>query len=91
MAANICMFAFCLAPITLGSVIKPIQHLVSQDLVNICCLNHATSLLILQFGDCGYLVCCTILSQDGRISMAGLSASRAKYLAEAIKDSVMNC
>lgn len=34
------------------------------------------------------LVCCV---QDGRISMAGLSGARAKYLAEAIKDSVMNC
>eukprot|EP00878_Enallax_costatus_P047720 GHUV01058807.1.p1 GENE.GHUV01058807.1~~GHUV01058807.1.p1 ORF type:complete len:187 (-),score=25.45 GHUV01058807.1:186-746(-) len=31
------------------------------------------------------------MTMDGRISMAGLSASRAKYLAEAIKDSVTNC
>lgn len=31
------------------------------------------------------------MTMDGRISMAGLSNSRARYLAEAIKDSVQNC
>eukprot|EP00879_Flechtneria_rotunda_P014205 GHRR01014842.1.p1 GENE.GHRR01014842.1~~GHRR01014842.1.p1 ORF type:complete len:347 (+),score=104.60 GHRR01014842.1:506-1546(+) len=31
------------------------------------------------------------MTMDGRISMAGLSGRRAKYLAEAIKDSVVNC
>jgi aspartate aminotransferase len=31
------------------------------------------------------------MTMDGRISMAGLSDSRARYLAEAIKDSVLNC
>jgi aspartate/tyrosine/aromatic aminotransferase len=31
------------------------------------------------------------MTMDGRISMAGLSSRRARYLAEAIKDSVVNC
>lgn len=31
------------------------------------------------------------MTMDGRISMAGLSGKRARYLAEAIKDSVLNC
>lgn len=31
------------------------------------------------------------MTMDGRISMAGLSDSRARYLSEAIKDSVLNC
>eukprot|EP00882_Tetradesmus_deserticola_P008910 GHRQ01009400.1.p1 GENE.GHRQ01009400.1~~GHRQ01009400.1.p1 ORF type:complete len:119 (+),score=53.25 GHRQ01009400.1:376-732(+) len=31
------------------------------------------------------------MTMDGRISMAGLSGARARYLAEAIKDSVANC
>lgn len=31
------------------------------------------------------------MTMDGRISMAGLSSSRAAYLASAIKDSVLNC
>lgn len=31
------------------------------------------------------------MTMDGRISMAGLSSSRARFLAEAIKDSVLNC
>lgn len=31
------------------------------------------------------------MTYDGRISMAGLSASKCRYLAEAIKDSVENC
>jgi aspartate/tyrosine/aromatic aminotransferase len=30
------------------------------------------------------------LTPDGRISMAGLSRARARYLAEAIKDSVLH-
>ncbi len=30
------------------------------------------------------------LTQDGRISMAGLSASKCRYLAEAINDAVRN-
>ncbi|PSC72490.1 aspartate cytoplasmic [Micractinium conductrix] len=31
------------------------------------------------------------MTRDGRISMAGLSGTKCKYLAEAIKDSVENC
>lgn len=31
------------------------------------------------------------LTEDGRISMAGLNARKCKYLAEAIKDSVASC
>jgi hypothetical protein len=31
------------------------------------------------------------MTMDGRISMAGLSGRRARYLADAIKDSVINC
>ena len=31
------------------------------------------------------------MTKDGRISMAGLSANKCQYLAEAIKDSVLNC
>ena len=30
------------------------------------------------------------LTQDGRISMAGLSSSKCRYLAEAINDAVRN-
>lgn len=31
------------------------------------------------------------MTMDGRISMAGLSGRKARYLADAIKDSVLNC
>jgi aspartate/tyrosine/aromatic aminotransferase len=31
------------------------------------------------------------MTKDGRISLAGLSSGKAKYLAEAIDDSVRNC
>ncbi|WIA22860.1 hypothetical protein OEZ85_001247 [Tetradesmus obliquus] len=31
------------------------------------------------------------MTMDGRISMAGLSGARARYMAEAIKDSVLSC
>lgn len=31
------------------------------------------------------------MTKDGRISLAGLSAGKAKYLAQAIDDSVRNC
>ena len=31
------------------------------------------------------------MTMDGRISLAGLSSGKAKYLAEAIDDSVRNC
>ena len=31
------------------------------------------------------------MTRDGRISMAGLSAARAQYLADAIADAVRSC
>ena len=31
------------------------------------------------------------MTKDGRISLAGLSSSKAEYLAKAIDDSVRNC